>query len=204
MRRFSAKLHSVRGTSMLIALFFFLICLTAGAIVLTSATASAAKERNRYQEQQAYLAVSSAARLLKKQLSGSSYVVTAVPYDTGKKDADGNEIWKYRTETAVSPSGGNLLTDNILESGSTDPSATGSYTVAADGAGDSADGLRVNVTYTMDSSTKKATFLLTDAKTQRYSMRVVFCATSTAPDELGQFGIYWDGGTITKGANSNA
>lgn len=204
MRRFSAKLHSVRGTSMLIALFFFLICLTAGAIVLTSATASAAKERNRYQEQQAYLAVSSAARLLKRQLGGSSYVVTAMPYDTGEKDGDGNEIWKYRTETAISPAGGNLLTDNILESGSTDDSATGSYTVTADGAGDSADGLRVNVAYTMDSSTKKATFLLTDAKTRRYSMKVVFYATSTAPDELGQFGIYWDGGDIAKEADSNA
>lgn len=204
MRKLSAKLHSARGTSMLMALFFFLICLTAGAIVLTSATASAAKEVNRYQEQQAYLAVSSAARLLKKQLSGSSYVVTAVPYDTGEKDKDGNEVWKYRTETAISPSGGNLLTDNILESGSTGDSATGNYTVTANGAGDSADGLRVNVAYTMDPSTKKATFFLTDVKTQRYSMKVIFCATSTAPDELGQFGIYWDGGTIAKAADSNA
>lgn len=204
MRRLFSKLYSARGTSMLMALFFFLICLTAGAIMLTSATASAAKEQNRYQEQQSYLSVSSAARLLKKQLGGSSYAVTAVPYDTGKKDDDGNEIWAYQTKTTISPAGGNLLTDNILSGGTESNSVIGSYTITTDGAGNSTDVLKVDVVYAMDSESKKATFTLTDAKTKRYSMKVIFYATSMPRDDLGQFSIYWDGGTIEKGANSNA
>lgn len=190
---------------MLMALFFFLICLTAGAIMLASATASAAKSLNYYQEQQAYLSVSSAARLLKKQLGGSSYVVTAVPHNTGKTDDDGNEIWEYQLETTTSPAKGSLLTDNILSSGVVSSAAPGAYTVTADGgAGKSADALQVHVEYIMNLDSKQATFTLTDAKTHRYSMRVIFHAASTAPDALGQFGIYWDGGTIEKGGELNA
>lgn len=204
MRGLSAKLHSTRGASMLMALFFLLVCVTAGAVMLTAATASAAKEQNRYQEQQAYLAVSSAARLLKKQLGSSSYVVTAVPYDTGEADADGNEIWSYRLETTLSPAGGNLLTKNIDEKGNVSNSASGSYTVTAHGADAPENALTVEAEYAMDARSRKATFTLTDAKTRRYSMTLTFSAAVTPPDALGQFSIYWDGGVIEKGGSSHA
>lgn len=204
MRRLFLKLHSARGTSMLMALFFFLVCLTAGAAMLASSTASAAKSLNHYQEQQAYLSVSSAARLLKNQLGNSSFVVTAVPHDTGKTDDDGNEIWEYQLETATSPARGNLLTDNILSSGAVSSAVSGTYAITAAGAGESADALQVDAKYVMDLDSKQATFTLTDAKTHRYSMRIIFRTTSTVPDALGQFGIYWDAGTIEKGGDGNA
>lgn len=75
MRTISRKLHSRRGASMLIALLFFVVCLTVGALILTAATASAAKSRDRYSNQQDYLAVASAARLLKGELGKNTYVV---------------------------------------------------------------------------------------------------------------------------------
>jgi hypothetical protein len=199
MRGLSLKLHSARGASMLMALFFLLVCLTAGAIMLAASTASAAKELNRYQEHQAYLAVSSAAQLLKKQLGGSSYVVTAVPYDTGKKDDEGNAVWAYKTVTTLSPAD-NLLTKNITAAGGVSLSETGSYTIDVD-ASDKQEALKVNAVYSMDASTKKATFVLTDAKTSRYKMTVTFNATTVTPNSLGEFSIFWDNGTVTKGAN---
>lgn len=187
---------------MLMALFFLVVCLTAGAILLTSATAAAAKERNRYQEQQAYLAVSSAAQLLKGRMGGSSYVVTAVPEDTGKKDEQGEPVWAYHTRTDKIPAKGNLLTDNIGADGAVGTLA-GEYTISADGTG-CGDALKVRVSYAMDRDSKTAVFTLTDDATGRYSMQVVFSATTTPADKLGQFGIYWDGGTIAKGAGSHA
>lgn len=74
MKRICRKLHSQRGVTMLLALAFFLVCLCLGSVILTAATASAAKERDRYSRQQAYLAVASAARLLKGELGDSYYL----------------------------------------------------------------------------------------------------------------------------------
>lgn len=61
----SRKLHSQRGASFLIAMLFFLVCAFVGAVILSSATTNVQKVRERWEDQQAYYAVSSAARLLR-------------------------------------------------------------------------------------------------------------------------------------------
>ena len=58
---------------MLLALLFLLIGLTVGAVVLTAASAAAGHGARVRQEQQNYLAVSSAARLLEKDLAGAAF-----------------------------------------------------------------------------------------------------------------------------------
>ena len=74
MTRLSQKLHSKRGASILLALMFFLICGFVGAVVLGSAVTNAEKLQGRKEDQQAYYAVSSAARLIRDALDGASCV----------------------------------------------------------------------------------------------------------------------------------
>ena len=60
-----AKLKSERGASILLAMVFFLLCLTVGGVVLTAATASAGRIASQRQTQQDYLTASSAAEALR-------------------------------------------------------------------------------------------------------------------------------------------
>lgn len=67
------KLNSQSGASIVIALVFFLVCLTVGGVVLTAATASAGRIARIEDEQQAYFAVRSAAELLRDEFEGVTY-----------------------------------------------------------------------------------------------------------------------------------
>ena len=73
MERVRGKLHSRTGASMLIALLFFLVAMTVGAVVLTAASANAVRVKRNQQEQQKYLAVASAAELVKEDLKEESF-----------------------------------------------------------------------------------------------------------------------------------
>lgn len=79
-QRLNAKLNSQSGASLLIALLFFLLCLTVGAVVLTAATANAGRLVSLRRAEQGYLTVSSAARLLRDGLAEGQfqYVTTTV------------------------------------------------------------------------------------------------------------------------------
>lgn len=99
MERVRGKLHSRTGASMLIALMFFLVTMTVGAVVLTAASSNAGRvERNR-KEQQNYLAVASAVDLVREDISGApggsftgSYKKTVVEtYHPAEYDAEGNK-----------------------------------------------------------------------------------------------------------------
>lgn len=70
MERVREKLHSRTGASLLIALLFFLVAMTVGAVVLTAASANAGRIQKNRQEQQNYLAVASAAGLLREDITG--------------------------------------------------------------------------------------------------------------------------------------
>lgn len=70
MERIRGKLHSRTGASMLIALLFFLVAMTVGVVVLTAASANAGRVKRNRDEQQKYLAVASAAGLLREDITG--------------------------------------------------------------------------------------------------------------------------------------
>lgn len=72
-----AKLKSERGASILLAMVFFLLCLTVGGVVLTAATASAGRIASQRQTQQDYLTASSAAEALRDILNETSFTITA-------------------------------------------------------------------------------------------------------------------------------
>lgn len=103
------KLNSSRGTSMILAVLYLLVCLTVGAVVLTAASANAGRlERNR-QEQQNYLAVASAAELIKEDLRTAKFTAdykkVETEYwwseETEEVDEAGNKIWVTHSETVT-------------------------------------------------------------------------------------------------------
>lgn len=73
MKTLNRKLHSQRGASILLALLFLLACMMVAASVLMAAASNAGKIRSNYEEQQRYLALSSALRLVAGELEKAEY-----------------------------------------------------------------------------------------------------------------------------------
>lgn len=70
MKKLFSKLNNRRGASILMALLLFLICALAGAAALTAAGSNIGRYSYLEEDQQQYLAVSSAAKLFREQLDG--------------------------------------------------------------------------------------------------------------------------------------
>lgn len=77
------KLNSQSGASIVIALIFFLLCLTVGAVVLTAATANVGRVTRIQNQQQAYFAVRSAAELIRDKIAGSYFTGTYETHYSG-------------------------------------------------------------------------------------------------------------------------
>ena len=70
MRNVRRKLNSKRGVTIVMALLFFVIAAIIGSIVITAASASLGRLSHIHNEQQAYLTVSSAAKLARGEVNG--------------------------------------------------------------------------------------------------------------------------------------
>lgn len=88
MKRLNAKLHSRRGASILLALLLFLVCVMVGASVLAAAVSNAGKVQSSRVEQQKYLTLSSAIRLVADELARAEY--------TGRY-----QLWEWEVSTTV-------------------------------------------------------------------------------------------------------
>lgn len=196
------KLHSERGTSVLIALLFFAICLTVGALILTAATASAAKTKDRYAEQQNYLAVASAARLLKNELGGHTYTAgqTWETWDTGETDPETGEAVTASAWEPITPyvtpndaQNGDLLTDTYAVTGGAE-AYTETFSLSAD------QGIpAVSVEFVMKVG-GDAVFTLMGGD---YTAAVTFHARTARVTDSATYDYRttsWDTGAITKGA----
>lgn len=86
------KLKGKGGASIVIALLVLLICVTAGAAALTAASANAGRYTHLRQDQQRYLAVSSAAKLVRSELCGGHFTATAVMKENKGADPDSGEL----------------------------------------------------------------------------------------------------------------
>ena len=91
MNPITRKLKSRRGASILIALLLFLVCAFVGGAVLMSAYQNASRSTALRREQQNYLAVSSAAQLLKAELVGSGVGLQYITETSYTQDEDGTE-----------------------------------------------------------------------------------------------------------------
>lgn len=68
------KLKSNRGASILMAMLFLLVCMLVSSSVLMAAGSNAGKRQSNYQEQQKYLALSSALRLVCDDICAARYI----------------------------------------------------------------------------------------------------------------------------------
>lgn len=88
--KIKSKLQSKRGVSIMLALLLLLVCLLAGVAALTASAANVGRHSYMRDTQQQYLAVSSAARLIKDQLDGleirGTYIFTATDWDKARYD----------------------------------------------------------------------------------------------------------------------
>lgn len=74
MKMLQKKLRDRSGASILLALLFFLLCGMVGASILMAASSNAGKTRSNRAEQQKYLLLSSALRLVCDELSSAKYI----------------------------------------------------------------------------------------------------------------------------------
>ena len=65
MQAIRRKLNSQRGASMLMALLLMLVGIMVSAVIISAATSAAVNKRSEKEQQQAYLAVNSAAELVR-------------------------------------------------------------------------------------------------------------------------------------------
>lgn len=100
MNRLKEKLNSQKGASILIALLFLLICAMVASSVLMASVANAGKQRSNEEEEQVYLALSSAVKLVCDDITSCEYKgkihCFREWYNTQKKDEYGNIIWRKR------------------------------------------------------------------------------------------------------------
>lgn len=82
MKRVWEKLKSRDGASILFAILVFMLCILAGTAALTAAAANSGRYSHLREEQQKYLTVSSAAKLLRDEIAGMTVTET--------KDEEGN------------------------------------------------------------------------------------------------------------------
>ncbi len=91
------KLKSNRGASILFALLLLIVCVVAGSAALTSAASNLGRYTHLRQDQQRYLAVSSAVRLVREELCGGTYTASAQLSETytrhSSTNAEGQVSW---------------------------------------------------------------------------------------------------------------
>lgn len=94
MKRLREKLNSQHGASILLALLFFLLCMMVAASILMAAVSNAGKIRSNYEEQQKYLALSSALRLICGEMEKAEYQgnYAVIRWVETSLDEEGNEI----------------------------------------------------------------------------------------------------------------
>jgi len=83
-RSLKRKLHSKRGASMILALALFLICTVVSSLIISAAASGASRSAQRIEQQQSYLAISSAADMFRQEMElGACYVGSAISVDYG-------------------------------------------------------------------------------------------------------------------------
>lgn len=90
MHQISQKMRNNSGASMLLTLALLLVCVMVSSVIVASATSGASRNENRTIQQREYLAISSAAQLIQKNLTGigsvtETSVITRYPCYTYKK-----------------------------------------------------------------------------------------------------------------------
>lgn len=155
--RIIKKLKSSEGISILYALLMFIVAAVVCAIIIAAALTSVKAVRNDFDEEQAFLTVESAEKLIEADINGGSLVfekVTTTPCDKDKKPTGSSSVTERTDSTGLKDICRETLTNMVLavKSAGTSQSRTGIKINAAD-SGEASDRLcAVEMTINMDTS----------------------------------------------------
>lgn len=184
MRRGWEKLKSRSGASILFAILVFMLCILAGTAALTAAAANTGRYTHLRAEQQKYLTVSSAAKLLRSQVAGKELVKTVTHTAPETTDYDGSitstdfytQIIQTKLEAATVGTGTDPIKLTVSDSDGVGPTF---QDVKAE--------LTINTNYSM-------TFKVYFGATEDYTMTVNIPAVVTNSNGTATDGA---GGTVT-------
>lgn len=131
MKNIGRKLNNNNGASILIALIFLLVCITVGLIILTAASSSSGVADGMKKHEQDYFTVSSAAQLIRHELSGATFTVTRKSEDDGSGEFGAAKVTDKDWKSGVlSTQLGNLADKRLVEqSDSADITSSNIFTV---------------------------------------------------------------------------
>ena len=187
------KLNSQKGASMLMALLLMLVGIMVSAVIISAATSAAVNKRSEKEQQQAYLAVSSAAELVRddfQSLEGRYKDVT-----TTVVNADGTTTTTKDTIKATCAVG-DMINDIgkwFIDVNTTSPYAK-TYTFSVDGYEDVSVEILVSIDTGSDGSSKvyNLTATFTNGASSEHPCRMIL----TMEGKLGEDSRPADGGTI--------
>jgi len=122
MHNIRKKLKSKRGITIIAALTFFIIAAILGSVIISAAAASAGRLSHLHREQQAYLTVSSAARLTRDEFKGFKCTFVEVTIDG---------TFDHRDETYPTTTMSDLLY-NIVDNNSKNKFVPESFVISSD------------------------------------------------------------------------
>lgn len=105
------KLHSRSGASLLFAILVFMLCILAGTAALTAAAANSGRYSHLVDEQQKYLSVSSAVRVMKDEITGMTFTATVDATET--KITTGATPSATTTTTKYDASSGSITSSDV-------------------------------------------------------------------------------------------
>ncbi len=189
MQAIRRKLNSQRGASMLMALLLMLVGIMVSAVIISAATSAAVNKRSEKEQQQAYLAVSSAAELVRddfQSVAGRYKLVTTLV-----KDEDGSFIPVGSEVTGATCAVGDIINDIGERLMGAVPSNTydKTYTFSIDGYEDvTANFLIASGTSTSGEAVYDLTVIFTNGASSEHPCRMVLTMEGKVGDDPRQEG----------------
>lgn len=208
MQAIRRKLNSQKGASMLMALLLMLVGIMVSAVIISAATSAAVNKRSEKEQQQAYLAVSSAAELVRddfQSITGRYKLVTTLV-----KDEDGSFIPVGSEVTGATCAVGDIINDIGERLMGAVPSNTydKTYTFSIDGYEDvTANFLIASGTSTSGEAVYDLTVIFTNGASSEHPCRMVLTMEGKVGDDPRQEGdikyrtqtLEWNKAKLQKG-----
>lgn len=212
------KLKNEQGVTILMALLLVLTAAVVSAVILSAALSAARRVNGDRTAQQNYLAVSSAAELVRDSIRTQKYVKTVITETTVVKDtATGEERTEVKVKTEeLCPTGlmGDWLTDGARNGGCTDtititlpdealPPVKASFSMTGRGEGNWGYDIQIAFSLTDAGNADDCRMTLRLGGIVDESTRT-FTDGNTGQSRIDRLTITWGNPKITKGVEGNA
>ena len=152
LKNLKKKLNSNSGVSILMALLAFLVAAMVSAVVVSAALSAAQAVRNDYDEEQAFLTVESAEKMIEQDMTNGSL----------KRSSSGSD---YKADQKFRICG--TILNDLLESESSSGSLKGSYTISVSNDDHTLADVEMDFSLDPDTYDVTASFQLVDKDTNK-------------------------------------